>query len=170
MNRDFITVSHAGIHDALHKHFESFYNSTYDETVSDRYSALSNLYINATWKNTYEMNVSCWSHTKHSMNSTGGYEIFVSPLHVRRGTCCLGADIFKHGKINEILSIISKLESSFLLNQGLIHKYINAFSLTDDYNAAPFPLSDGIHFPKIMYNSILGQIIHYYMKAKPEHG
>ena len=163
-------MSHAGIHDALHQHFESFYNSTYDEIVNDRYSALSNLYINEIWKNTFEKNVTCWSHSKNSMNSTRGYEIFVSPLHVRHGTCCVGTEVFKHSKINEILSIISKLESSFLLNQGLIDKYINAYSLTDYYNLAPFPLSDGIHFPKILYNSILGQIIHYYMKKKSEYG
>jgi len=166
LSRDFITVSHGGLHDALHKHFNSFYNSTYDEIVQDKYATLTNLYINQIWKNTFENSTACWSHSKNCMNSTNGYEIFVSPLHVSHGTCCLGADILKRQKINEILGIISKLESSYLLNQGLIDKYINAYSMTDFDNLAPFPLSDGIHYPPILYNAILGQVLNYFMKRK----
>lgn len=107
----------------------------------------------------------CWT-----TNGLGGKEILMAPFMVQGPPCpTCGKDITKVGGINckknnsgfnRVLRTLREHQLKSGVVGTIFDDYIDAFDLTNAEYGAPFPISDGIHFPNVLYRAVVHIIMH----------
>jgi hypothetical protein len=150
-------VSHGGIWDALHIFRGQDLDATDEGDFGWVNDAAPRLYeklktgFNETGKTS-----KCWTVNGYH----GGKEILMSPLAVH-GNVIGGIKCKSNSSgLNRVLETFREHQIKSGIIGSVFDDWVDAYRLSSPSTGAPFPISDGIHYPPVFYRALVHELMH----------